>query len=104
VFEEGAAVPFDIQRAFVIRYVPPWETRGQHAHKRCQQLLVALVGTVTVRTKMGDRDESFELNGPRRALYVPAGVYVEMSSWTPTTMLLVLASERYDPDDYVVME
>lgn len=104
MFEEGAAVPFDIQRAFFIRYVPHWETRGQHAHKRCQQLLVALAGTVTVRTKVGDRDQSFELNGPRLALYVPAGVYVEMSNWTPTTLLLVLASEPYDSEDYVVME
>jgi dTDP-4-dehydrorhamnose 3,5-epimerase-like enzyme len=102
VFEEGAAVPFDIKRAFVTYHVPHWETRGQHAHKRCQQLLVALAGAVTVKTTVDGHDDMFELNGPRRALYVPAGVYVEMSNWMQGAMLLVLASERYAPEDYVV--
>ena len=98
VFEGGMEVPFQIKRVFVISDVPRHSVRGQHAHRRCQQVLVAVAGGVTVRANDA---QDYRLSRSENALYLPAGAFVEMRDWTPDAVLMVLASERYDPEDYV---
>lgn len=98
VFEGGLEVPFQIKRVFTIGNVPRHTVRGQHAHKRCQQVLVAVAGGLTVRV---NDEQDYRLSRPENALYLPAGAFVEMRDWTPDAVLMVLASERYDAGDYV---
>lgn len=90
-------VPFNLKRAFWISGVPEGATRGQHAHKACEQLLIAVSGSLKVRLAGSE----VRLDGCDRALYVAPYERVEMSDFSPGCVLLVLASEYYDPADYV---
>ena len=87
-------IPFDIKRVFYI-HGTQYE-RGGHAHKKCQQVLIAIHEIVHVWIG------SFEylLTSPRVGLYVPTNYKVRMV-FEPSAILLVLASEDYDPDDYI---
>ena len=43
----------------------------------------------------------YDLNRPYIGLYLPAMVMKEMYDFSPNSVLLVLASEHYDPDEYI---
>jgi hypothetical protein len=95
---EGTMLPFDIKRVFYVYDVPLHEIRGGHAHKTCHQLLIAVSGMVLIKTGNG---KEHLLTDPQFGLYVPPGNTVRMIFSTKPACLLVLASEPYDPDDYV---
>lgn len=90
-------VPFNLKRAFWISGVPAGATRGQHAHKKCEQLLIPVAGSLKVRLAGSE----VTLDGKDRALYVAPYQRIEMTDFSPDCVLLVLASECYDPSDYV---
>lgn len=94
-------LPFAPQRYFVVYDVPPGHVRGEHAHRRCHQLFVALGGSVTVTADNGVAKEEMVLDRPDAALHVPPMVWTTQSRFTPGAMLLVLASDPYDADDYI---
>lgn len=89
-------LPFDLHRAFYIYHVPASGTRGGHAHKRCHQVLVAVHGSLDVVVGA----TPYHLGNPARGLYIPPGLRIDMHNFTKECVLLVLASEYYDPNDY----
>ncbi len=89
--------PFKVKRVFCIYNVPPGETRGGHAHKKCEQILIATHGAVLVKI-IGGPD--YVLDCPDIGLYVPHGFTIQMEFLDEAT-LTVLASEKYDAEDYV---
>lgn len=91
-------LPFKIKRAFFIYNVPLEEMRGGHAHKKCHQFFVAVCGAVLIR--MGD-GKSFILDCPDIGLYVPPKNIININFLTENTTLLVLASDKYDENDYI---
>lgn len=93
--EFGRGLPFELRRAFYVYGVPGGAQRGGHCHKRCHEVLIALSGSVTVRA--GGR--YYTLKDPDRGLYLPPGVRSTQADFSPGCILLVLASEPYDPDD-----
>lgn len=90
--------PFPIKRVFCIYNVSPTEVRGGHAHKKCHQILVALCGAVLVKI-VGNRD--FVLDCPDTGLYIPPKNLIHLHFLEESAVLMVLASEKYDPDDYL---
>ena len=46
-------------------------------------------------------EEKFTLNDPSIGLYVGPDNWREMSNFSDDAVLLVLASEKYDEDDYI---
>jgi serine acetyltransferase len=99
--EHAAHLPFVPRRYFVILDVPDKEIRGEHAHRSLQQFLVCLRGSVRVMVDDGrDRDE-VALDRPDLGLYVPPRVWAAQFHYTADAVLLVLASDPYDPDDYI---
>lgn len=102
VIETGPeGVPFDIARAYWIYDVPGGECRGGHAFRRNRELIVALSGSLEVLVDDGTRRESFRLSRSYYGLYVPAGLWREMRDFSTNAVVMVLASEPYDRDDYV---
>lgn len=99
--EIGADVPFTPLRYFIVFDVPSREIRGEHAHRSCHQFLVCARGSVSVVVDDGAQREEFLLDSPSVGLLVPAMVWASQYRYSEDAVMLVLASEHYDPDDYI---
>lgn len=94
-------VPFQPQRYFVVYGVPSKETRGEHAHKQCHQFLVCVSGSCAVVLDDGNTRTEIELNSPTVGLHLPPLVWGIQYKYTSDAVLLVLASDVYDANDYI---
>lgn len=101
VAELGRGLPFAPKRIFFVFEVPSAEVRGEHAHRTCDQFLVCVRGSVSVLVDDGTNREHFRLDSPTCGLLVPARVWAAQFQYSPEAVLLVLASDPYDPADYV---
>jgi len=99
--ESGRGIPFQPSRIFMVYDVPSTETRGAHAHRRCQQLLVAAQGQLAVVADDGETRQEFLLDSPSFGLHLPALTWGIQYKCSSDAVLLVVASEPYDPDDYI---
>ena len=93
-------MPFRPQRVFIINNVPAGTVRGEHAHRRGQQLLVRLAGEIRVELQRGSYSDTVSLASSDIGLLVPAGVWAAQTYVTPDSVLLVLCSDRYDAASY----
>lgn len=102
VVEGGQDVPFDIARIFYIYGSDSTVTRGCHANRRSEFVLINVAGTSKVKVKDGKGNESiFSLNRPHTGIYLPNMVWKEMYDFSEDSVLLILASEHYDASEYI---
>ncbi len=94
-------VPFDVKRIFLVHHVSDLEIRGEHAHKKCWQFLIAAAGSITVDVTDGKIKETFLLDNPAQGLLIPPLVWGTQYNYSSDGSLLVLASEKFDPEDYL---
>ena len=99
--EFGRNIPFIPKRYFMVFNVPPNELRGGHAHATCQELIFCIGGSVTVVVDDGRIREEFVLDTPDIGLFLPGRVWGVQYKYSPSAVLAVLASEYYDPADYI---
>jgi UDP-2-acetamido-3-amino-2,3-dideoxy-glucuronate N-acetyltransferase len=81
--------------------VPTKELRGEHAHRRCEQLLVCVSGSVNVLCDDGEHRQEFVLDSPEIGLHIGPMVWGTQYRYTKDAVLMVQASLPYDPDDYI---
>ncbi len=101
VAECGNAIDFDPQRVYYLYDIPGGESRGAHAHKALRQLVVAASGSFTVTLNDGKEKKSFTLNRPYQGLYVVPGIWRDLDDFSSGSVCLVLASEKYEAEDYI---
>jgi UDP-2-acetamido-3-amino-2,3-dideoxy-glucuronate N-acetyltransferase len=94
-------LPFAPKRYFLVFDVPGKDVRGEHAHRSCHQFLVCARGSVHVVVDDGVRSEEIRLNRPDIGLYVPPRIWAVQYQYSPDALLLALASDPYDPADYI---
>lgn len=94
-------IPFEIKRVYYITRVENEIARGYHSHRKLHQVLICINGSVKIKTKNPNEEEITELNDPSVGLYIGPYVWREMFDFTEGSVLLVLASEYYDEDDYI---
>lgn len=99
--EGGADIPFDIKRVYYLYDVPGGESRGAHAHKELQQLIVAASGSFTITLDDGKEKKSFTLNRSYYGLLIVPGIWRDLDDFSSGAVLLCLASEHYDAADYI---
>ena len=99
--EEMAHIPFKIERTYWIYDVPGGEHRGGHAYRENEEFIVALSGSFDVTLDDGRQKKVFSLNRSYYGLYVPKGLWREMSNFSTNSLALVLASTKYDAADYI---
>ena len=101
VIESKQGIPFAIARVFFIRGVPKDCERGAHAHRRTEQLLIAIAGSFFLDLTNASQDRTFRLREPHRAIYVPPMIWARLRDFSTGAVCLVLASAPYDPTDYI---
>lgn len=94
-------LPFVPKRSFTVFDVPTRDVRGEHAHHLCEQFLVCVRGAVSCMVDDGDARQEFRLAEPDVGLHMPALTWGTQYNYSPDAVLLVFASEEYDPDDYI---
>jgi UDP-2-acetamido-3-amino-2,3-dideoxy-glucuronate N-acetyltransferase len=94
-------VPFEVRRIFLVHHVSDLEIRGEHAHKICWQFLIAAAGSITVDVTDGKIRDTFLLDNPAQGLLIPPLIWGTQYNYSSDGLLLVLASEKFDPDDYL---
>ncbi len=102
VVEGGRDIPFEIKRVFYIFGSDAEVVRGRHANRRSEFVLINVAGTSKVR--IVDRTGSemiIHLDRPHTGVYIPAMIWKDMYDFSPDSVLLVLSSEHYDPDEYI---
>jgi acetyltransferase-like isoleucine patch superfamily enzyme/dTDP-4-dehydrorhamnose 3,5-epimerase-like enzyme len=99
--ETSKHIPFVPERFFVVHEVPTQEVRGAHAHRRCEQFLVCLRGSVNAIVDDGTARAEYLLDGPDTGLYMPAMTWGTQYRYSDDAVLLVIASHAYDPKDYI---
>lgn len=99
--EGGIHVPFDIKRVYYLYDVPGGAARGGHAHKDLQQVIIALSGSFDVVLDDGSSRSKVFLNRSYNGLYLPNMIWRELENFSSGAVCMVLASERYDEDDYI---
>lgn len=75
--------------------------RGGHRHKKTIQALVAVHGSCDVVCDQGTGPTRFTLNDPSKALVVQPEDWHTMENFSSDAVLMVLASENYNPEDYI---
>ncbi len=98
---EFSSLPFVPQRFFAVHGVPSKDVRGMHAHRRCQQFLVCLAGSVTCLVDDGIRRRMYDLHDPSMGLFMPAMTWGTQYGYTADAVLGVFASMPYDNSDYI---
>ncbi len=101
VIEEFRQTPFKIERAYWIYDVPGGEKRGGHAYRKNEEIVVAMSGSFDVVLDNGKERVTFSLNRSYYGLYIPKGWWREMENFSTNSVALIMASEKYDPEDYI---
>lgn len=102
VVEEMKDIPFELKRIFYMYGSDATVVRGRHANKKTEFILINLSGQSKVRVKDGRGNEKvFLLDRPHTGIYVPKLVWKDMYDFSADSILLCLASEHYDPEEYI---
>jgi len=99
--EANKQIPFDIKRVFYIYGTLEGVYRGNHAHYKTKQFLVAVNGSCKVTLDNGKIKETFNLNQPNLGLFQDALIWGSMHDFSSDCVLLVMADEYYDESDYI---
>lgn len=99
--EENKDIPFMIKRVYYMYDTVEGVTRGKHAHKSLEQILICVHGSCKIRLDDGREKKVVVLDKPNIGLYVSNVMWREMFDFSPDAVLMVLASELYDETDYI---
>ena len=99
--EENKHIPFAIKRTYWIYDVPGGERRGGHAFRHNKEFIVALSGAFDVIVDDGKEKKVFNMNRSYYGLYIPAGLWREMTNFSTNSLALEFGSIHYDRNDYV---
>lgn len=101
IVESEQNVPFCLRRIYYLYDIPGGESRGGHAHKELHQLIVAASGSFEVLLDDGRNKKIVRLNRPNYGLLVVPGIWRELFEFSSGAICMVLASHKYDEDDYL---
>jgi len=101
-FVEGIKhIPFEIKRVFYLYDVPGGESRGGHAHKNLEQIMIALSGSFDLILDDGINKEKYHLNRAYLGIYICPMIWSELTNFSSGSVCLVLASKYYNEGDYI---
>lgn len=99
--EELVDIPFEIKRVYYMYETLEGVHRGFHAHKMLEQILVCINGSCNILMDNGNEKKIVSLEKKYEGLYLPPGIWHEMYDFSKDAVLMVLASEHYNEEDYI---
>jgi len=99
--EQNKHIPFSIKRVYYLYDVPSGATRGGHAHRTLQEMVIALSGSFDIVLDDGKEKKTFFLNRPHYGLLIPPCVWRELENFSSNSVALALASDIYIEEDYI---
>lgn len=99
--EENLNIPFTIRRCYFMYNLLPGVRRGFHAHKTLQQVLVCVRGSCNILLDDGKEKTVVPLDRPNKGLYITANTWREMFDFSEDAVLMVLADQLYNEEDYI---
>lgn len=99
--EQENHIPFLIKRVYWIYDVPGGQSRGAHAFREQQELVIALAGSFDVAVNNGITEERFHLNRSYYGLYIPKGIWRYMDNFSTNSVALVISSTVFNEADYI---
>jgi dTDP-4-dehydrorhamnose 3,5-epimerase-like enzyme len=100
-FVEGQRhVPFEIERVYYMYDVPGGATRGGHAHRALEQVIIAMSGSFEVVLDDGVDRKNVTLNRSYVGLYLPPMIWRELVNFSSGSVCMALASAYYEEADY----
>lgn len=97
---ERENLPFSTARVFTVSAVAG-AMRGQHAHKRCSQLLMCVHGRIAVQCDDGSRKLDFLLDSGNKGVFIPPSIWGAETYLTDGAVLMVLCDRGYEEEDYL---
>ncbi len=95
-------VPFIIERVFWTYDVPGGETRGGHAYRTQQEIIIALSGSFDiVITDRNNEQQIFSLNRSYYGLFLPAHTWRHMQNFSTNSLGLHLSDSLFNKEDYI---
>lgn len=101
VVEGKKDVPFLIARIFYIYGSDREVVRGCHANRRSEFVLINVSGTSKVKVMDGKDEKVIVLDKPHMGVYLPKMIWKKMYDFSEDSVLLCIASEVYDPSEYI---
>jgi hypothetical protein len=99
--QNNIELPFGVKRVYYLYDVPGGESRGGHAHKNLQQVIIAASGSFDVTLDDGKNKKTVNLNRSYFGLHIYPGMWRDISNFSSGAISLVLASEVYNENDYI---
>lgn len=99
--EEHKDIPFEIKRVYYMYDTGKGVTRGQHAHKSLEQILICIHGSCKLMLDNGKEKKIVALEKPYEGLYISNNIWREMYDFSSDAVLMVLASDVYKEEDYI---
>ena len=92
-------IPFDIKRVFYIYEVDD-SKRGFHKHNLTRQVAICIQGSCDIVIE-NSKKVAYRLNKPDIGLVIEPDDFHWMENFSNDSILLILASEFYDENDYI---
>ena len=101
IIESGIDLPFEIKRIYYIWNTHNGLPRGSHAHKELHQAFIAVNGSCELVFKDSIEEQRFLMNDASKCLVVSPGYWRDIENFSEDCVLMVLASDHYDENDYI---
>ena len=93
-------IPFTICRIFTVLANADGK-RGEHAHKKCKQLIICVSGAIDLLCDDGEKRQTIRMSSNSDGVLVPNGIWAEQTYLEDKTVLLVICDQPYDENDYI---
>jgi dTDP-4-dehydrorhamnose 3,5-epimerase-like enzyme len=93
-------IPFEIKRIFYI-YGVDNSARGGHRHHKTKQAAICIQGSCRIYNNDGKNENNYILDKPNKCLILETPDWHTMSQFSKDAILMVLASEYFDENDYI---
>ncbi len=99
--EQDKNIPFPIKRVYYIFNTKEGVIRGFHAHKELKQVAIAVKGSCRFLLDDGNKKVSILLDNAAQGLLIESCIWREMSDFSEDCVLMVLADNFYNENDYI---